>query len=132
LLFGQMARRPLPNELVRDWTEPVLTQPGVRRDVLNYCRSKFDAATLIRDTEALRSFAGETLVLWSPDNKVMPPEHGHRLAELFPHARYAEIPGAYVLSMLDEPEAVARHIGQFLLDTEERPARSRAAPGRHS
>jgi hypothetical protein len=31
-----------------------------------------------------------------------------------PRARYAEIPGAYVLSMLDEPEAVAREMGAFL------------------
>jgi pimeloyl-ACP methyl ester carboxylesterase len=53
-------------------------------------------------------------VLWSPDNRVMPPEHGRRLAALLPRASYAEIPGAYVLSMLDEPEAVAREVGQFL------------------
>jgi hypothetical protein len=34
-----------------------------------------------------------------------------------PAARYAEIPGAYVLSMLDEPGAVAREIGTFLTAT---------------
>jgi pimeloyl-ACP methyl ester carboxylesterase len=117
LLLGQMARRPIPDELARRWTEPVLRQPEIRRDLIAYCRTEFDAASLIRQTEALRDFAGDTLVLWSPDNKVMPPEHGHRLAELIPRARYAEVPGAYVLSMLDEPEAVAREIGQFLLDT---------------
>ena len=44
----------------------------------------------------------------------MPAAHGHRLAELIPRAKYAEIPGAYVLSTLDEPEAVAREMGQFL------------------
>jgi pimeloyl-ACP methyl ester carboxylesterase len=122
LLFGQMARRPVPDELVRGWTEPVLRQAGVRRDLVAYCRSTFDAADLIRDTEALRGFAGDALVLWSPDNKVMPPEHGRRLAELLPRGRYAEVPGAYVLSMLDEPEAVAREMGRFLLDTVPGPA----------
>jgi pimeloyl-ACP methyl ester carboxylesterase len=122
LLFGQMARRPLPDELVRGWTEPVLHQPGVRRDLLTYCRSNFDGPTLTRHTEALRGFGGEALVLWSPDNKVMPPEHGHRLAELLPRARYAEVPGAYVLSMIDEPETVASEISQFLLDTAPGPA----------
>jgi pimeloyl-ACP methyl ester carboxylesterase len=122
LLFGQMARRPLPDDLVRSWTEPVLRQPGVRRDLLTYCRSTFDGATLIRDTEALRHFPGPALVLWSPDNKVMPPDHGHRLAELLPRGRYAEVPGAYVLSMLDEPQAVAHEMGQFLLDTVPGPA----------
>ncbi len=47
----------------------------------------------------------------------MPAAHGRRLAALMPRARYAEIPGAYVLSMLDEPEAVAREMGAFLTTT---------------
>ena len=114
LLYGQMARRPVPGELIRRWTEPVLSDPGIRRDLLAYCRGKLDKAALIADTEALRRFQGDALVLWSPDNKVMPPAHGRRLAALMPRARYAEIRGAYVLSMLDEPEAVAREMGAFL------------------
>ncbi|TCO62302.1 alpha/beta fold hydrolase [Actinocrispum wychmicini] len=114
LLFGQMARRPVPDDLVRAWTEPLLHTPGIHRDLLTYCRGPFDKVELVRATEALRQFTGDTLVLWSPDNRVMPPEHGHRLAELLPAGRYAEIPGAYVLSMLDEPEAVAGEIGDFL------------------
>ena len=113
-LYGQMARRPVPGELIRRWTEPVLSDPDILRDVLAYCRSPLDKAALIADTEALRRFRGDALVLWSPDNRVMPPAHGRALAELMPRARYAEIPGAYVLSMLDEPEAVAREMGAFL------------------
>ncbi len=58
----------------------------------------------------------------SPDNKVMPPDHGRRLAELLPRGRYAEVPGAYVLSMLDEPELVAREMGSFRTETAPRPA----------
>lgn len=113
-LFGQMARRPVPDDLVRRWTEPLLHDRGVHRDLLAYCRSEFDKATLIKDTEALRHFQGDVLVLWSPDNRVMPPGHGRRLAALLPHARYAEVPGAYVLSMLDEPDIVARELTSFL------------------
>jgi pimeloyl-ACP methyl ester carboxylesterase len=114
-LFGQMARRPLPDQLVRDWTSPLLTDPLIRRDLTAYCRTKFDKAQLIRDTEALSRFTGDALVLWSPENRVMPAEHGRQLAELLPAGRYAEIPRAYVLSMLDEPEAVAREISRFLV-----------------
>jgi pimeloyl-ACP methyl ester carboxylesterase len=117
LLFGQMARREVPDELVDGWTRPLLTDPGVRRDLLAYCRTRFDRAALVRDTEALGRFPGDVLVLWSPDNRVMPPAHGRRLAELVPRARYAEVPGAYVLSMLDEPEIVARELGAFLTET---------------
>ncbi|WP_369204356.1 alpha/beta fold hydrolase [Streptomyces sp. PU-14G] len=114
MLFGQMARRPVPDDLMRGWTEPLLRDPGVRRDMLAYCRGAFDKAELVRDTEALRRFAGPALVLWSPENRVMPPEHGRRLARLLPAGQYAEVPGAYVLSMLDEPELVAHEIGRFL------------------
>jgi pimeloyl-ACP methyl ester carboxylesterase len=114
MLYGQMARRPVPGELIRRWTEPVLTDRDIRRDLLAYCRGRFDKAALVADTEALRHFQGDVLVLWSPDNRVMPPAHGRRLTKLIPRARYAEIPGAYVLSMLDEPEAVARTMGAFL------------------
>lgn len=114
MIFGQMARRPLPDDLVRAWTEPLLTNPAIRRDLLGYCRTKFNAGQLVQNTEALATFTGDALVLWSPDNRVMPPEHGRRLADLLPAGRYAEIPGAYVLSMLDEPEAVAKEISDFL------------------
>jgi pimeloyl-ACP methyl ester carboxylesterase len=117
LLYGQMARRPVPGELIRRWTEPVLSDPDVRRDLLAYCRGRLDKAALVADTEALRRFRGDVLVLWSPDNKVMPAAHGRRLAALMPRAGYAEIPGAYVLSPLDEPEAVAREMAQFLTST---------------
>jgi pimeloyl-ACP methyl ester carboxylesterase len=114
LLYGQMGRRPVPDELIRRWTEPVLRDPDVRRDLLAYARGPFDKKALVRDTEALRGFQGDALVLWSPDNRVMPPAHGRRLAELLPRARYTEVPGAYVLSQLDEPEAVAREMSEFL------------------
>ncbi|WP_327393016.1 alpha/beta hydrolase [Streptomyces sp. NBC_01186] len=113
-LFGQLARHPIPDDLVRAWTEPLLRDPGIRRDLRAYCLSTFDKPELIRATEALRGFKGDTLVLWSPDNRMMPPQHGPRLAELLPAGRYAEVPGAYVLSMLDAPETVAHEIGRFL------------------
>jgi pimeloyl-ACP methyl ester carboxylesterase len=130
IMWGQMARRPLPDELIRRWTEPVLGDPDVRRDLLAYARGTFDKAALVRDTEALRGFQGDALVLWSPDNRVMPPAHGRRLAALLPRARYAEIPGAYVLSQLDEPEAVAHELSEFLTSTPSttRPSQDRNHP----
>ncbi|WAC54334.1 alpha/beta fold hydrolase [Gordonia sp. SL306] len=114
LLFGWMVRRPIPDDVVRRWTDPCLTNAGVRRDLEKYAATTFADAELIRDTEALAEFGGDALVLWSPENRVMPPEHGRRLADLIPNARYAEIHDAYVLSMLDQPAAVAREIGTFL------------------
>lgn len=86
----------------------------MRRDLAAYCTAPLDKARLVRDTEALRDFPGETLVLWAPENKLMPLAHGKRLAALLPAGRYAEIPDAGVLAMVDQPAAVARELGAFL------------------
>lgn len=126
LLLGQMAKRPVPDGLVREWTAPALADRRIRRDLVRYARSTFDRAALVEQTEALRDFAGDALVLWAPENRVMPAEHGRRLAELMPAGRLVQIPDAYVLSMLDRPAAVAAEIGGFLSTT--RPERSRELP----
>ncbi|MBF6182870.1 alpha/beta fold hydrolase [Nocardia otitidiscaviarum] len=114
LMFGWMAREPLPDEMVRGWTESGLRDRRIRRDLLSYTRSGFRKADLIANTEALRNFSGDALVLWSAAGRVMPREHGRRLADLLPRGRLVEIEDAYVLSMLDRPDAVAAAMTSFL------------------
>lgn len=117
LALGWMARNPLPDDLVRGWTEPGLRNADIRRDLRKYGKSLPPRAELIAHTEALRDFAGEALVLWSSAGKVMPREHGARLAGVLPKGRLSEIDHAYVLSMLDQPEAVAGAMSEFLTGT---------------
>ncbi|UGT43679.1 alpha/beta hydrolase [Nocardia yamanashiensis] len=114
LMFGWMAKRPLSDELVRGWTEPGLRDKRIRRDLLSYTHSRFRKPELVANTEALRDFSGNALVLWSSAGKVMPREHGRRLAALLPKSTLVELDDAYVLSMLDRPAAVAAAMGEFL------------------
>ncbi|MFF0631700.1 alpha/beta fold hydrolase [Nocardia sp. NPDC004151] len=114
VMFGWMARRPIDDDLVRGWTEPGLRDKRIRRDLLGYARSPRSKAEYIANTEALRDFPGDALILWSSAGKVMPREHGRRLAELIPKARLVELDDAYVLSMLDRPDAVAEAMSAFL------------------
>ncbi|APB00827.1 hypothetical protein NS506_06796 [Nocardia seriolae] len=114
LLFGWMARYPLSDELVHGWTEPGLRDKRIQRDMLAYGRSRRTKAELIANTEALRNFSGDALILWSSAGKVMPREHGRRLAEIIPNARLVEIDDAYVLSMIDQPDAIAAAMSAFL------------------
>jgi pimeloyl-ACP methyl ester carboxylesterase len=112
LLFGQMAKKPVPQDIVDAWLAPGLADTRIRRDLVRYCRTKFDGADLIRATNRLADFTGRALVLWS-HNPVMPAEHGERLAALTDGAlRYVD--DAYVLVMLDQPTATAAAIGDFL------------------
>ncbi|MDY6995822.1 MAG: alpha/beta hydrolase, partial [Actinomycetota bacterium] len=115
LLLGMMARKPLPQAVVERWVEGGLADRAVRRDLVKYCRTRFDRSDLIRATNRLAEFDRPALVLWS-DNPVMPAEHGRRLAELLPHGRLEFIEDAYVLVMLDQPERTATAIGRFLAD----------------
>jgi pimeloyl-ACP methyl ester carboxylesterase len=112
LMFGQMAKKPVPQDIVDEWTAAGLADKRIRHDLVKYCRTKFDKADLIRATNRLADFDGEVLVLWSR-NPVMPDDHATRLADLTGGAlRYVD--DANVLVMLDQPEQTAREIGAFL------------------
>ncbi len=114
LMMGWMARRPLPDALVRSWTEPALRDKAIRRDLVKYVKSRFPKSEVVANTEALQHFSGDALILWSSAGKVMPREHGRKLAELLPKGELVEIDDAYVLSMLDRPQAVAAAMSAFL------------------
>ncbi|WP_101949683.1 alpha/beta fold hydrolase [Mycobacterium sp. 3519A] len=112
LMFGQMAKRPVPQDIVDQWLAAGLADSRIRRDLVKYCRTKFDDADLIRATERLSEFHGDALVLWS-HNPVMPDAHAARLTDLTGGTlRYVD--DANVLVMLDQPEQTAREIGAFL------------------
>jgi pimeloyl-ACP methyl ester carboxylesterase len=112
LMFGQMAKKPVPQDIVDEWLAAGLADRRIRRDLVKYCRTTFDGAELIRATNRLADFDGDVLVLWSR-NPVMPDDHATRLAELTGGTlRY--IDDANVLVMLDQPEQTATEIGKFL------------------
>ena len=111
LMFGQMAKKPVPQDIVDEWMAAGLADRRIRQDLVKYCRTKFDKADLIRATNRLADFDGDVLVLWSR-NPVMPDDHATRLAELTGGTlRYVD--DANVLVMLDQPEQTAREIGEF-------------------
>ncbi|TFV56041.1 alpha/beta hydrolase [Mycobacterium sp. PS03-16] len=112
LIFGQMAAKPVPQHIVDAWFAHGLTNRRIRRDLVEYCRTRFDGAELIRATERLAEFDGDVLVLWSR-NPVMPAAHATRLAALT-GGTLGWVDDAYVLVMLDQPAATAAAIGAFL------------------
>lgn len=111
-MFGMMAAKPIPQDIVEAWTDSGLADVRIRRDLLKYARTKFDKSDLVRATNRLAEFTGDVLVLWSR-NRVMPTGHAEILAELTGGTiRYVD--DAKVLIMLDQPEATARAIGEFV------------------
>jgi pimeloyl-ACP methyl ester carboxylesterase len=115
LLFGMMAKKPVPQPIVDHWFDAALRDKAIRRDLIKYARTRFDRSDLVRATRSLADFDGDVLVLWS-HNPVMPDRHARELTELTGGTlRYVD--DARVLIMLDQPEQTARAIGTFLTAT---------------
>jgi pimeloyl-ACP methyl ester carboxylesterase len=112
MTFGWMAKRPIPNHIVTSWITGIRTDRRVRRDLAKYVRTS-DYTGLDQAAAELAHFDRPALVLWASEDRVMPPEHGHRLAEIIPGARHMELDDAYTLMPLDQPDGVADHIASF-------------------
>ncbi|MFF4035149.1 alpha/beta fold hydrolase [Streptomyces sviceus] len=100
------------------WTKPVMQQSEIRYDAVRTLRAAAsDAPLLLAAAEHLASFDDPALVVWASGDRVMPPEHGRRLAELLPHGRLVEVADSYTLVPLDQPTELARHIREFTRGT---------------
>lgn len=113
LTFGWMAKRPIPTEVFAGWLRPWRTRSEIRHDVGAFLRTVRPADTLAA-AERLGEFDRPALIVWASEDKVMPPEHGRRLAELLPDARLVEIGDSYTMIPEDQPVEFARHIDEFV------------------
>lgn len=118
--FGWMSKRPVPDEVTDNWFGPLLRDAAIRRDLRKYSSSVPDKATLLGWAEKLRGFDRPALVAWAVEDRLMPREHGARLAELLPQGVLVEIPDSYTLIPEDQPEVLTTHLRELL---ERAPAR---------
>ncbi|MEU3451683.1 alpha/beta hydrolase [Streptomyces thermolilacinus] len=113
--WGWMSKRPVPHEVMDAWFTPLWTSAEIRRDLRAYVLGVPPRSELLAWAEKLRDFDRPALVVWAAEDKVMPPEHGRRLAELLPRARLVEIEDSYTLIPEDQPQRLSAHIRSFLL-----------------
>ena len=116
LTFGWMAKRPISHEMLDAWLRPLQACRGVRRDLTKFIRTS-TKEDMLAAAERLRCFDRPALVVWAPEDRVNPPAHGQRWADLLPQGRLLEIPDSYTLMPLDQPAELARAIREFIRDT---------------
>jgi pimeloyl-ACP methyl ester carboxylesterase len=113
-VYGQMSKRGVPDDLLRSWLEP-LRRREIQRDLRKYVgdvrQGKRDMAAA---TETLSSFDRPVLVVWDREGKMMPTEHGARLAEAFPNARLIEADDSYTLVPIDRPDLLIAELRRFV------------------
>jgi pimeloyl-ACP methyl ester carboxylesterase len=112
LAFGWLTMR--GDAATARWIKPVMQQREIRRDTVRVLRGIAAHRNLMLDAAArLPTFDRPALVVWASQDRVMPPEHGRRLAELLPQGRLVEIPDSYTLIPLDQPARLVEAIQHF-------------------
>jgi pimeloyl-ACP methyl ester carboxylesterase len=112
--WGWMSKRPVPREVMDGWFRPMLTDRAIRRDLRKYVTSVPSRSVLLDWAQRSASFDRPALVVWAAEDRMMPLEHGRRLARLLPDARLVEIEDSYTFLPEDQPEKLTRAIRAFL------------------
>jgi pimeloyl-ACP methyl ester carboxylesterase len=107
--FGWLTKR--GDAVSAGWIKPVLKQAGIRRDTVRVLRAiSANRRILLEAAERLATFDRPALIVWAEKDRVMPPDHGRRLAELLPQGRLVVVPDSYSLIPLDQPVLLAAAI----------------------
>ncbi|MGV9877930.1 alpha/beta fold hydrolase [Streptomyces sp. NPDC003006] len=114
--YAVMAHRPVAHDLIDRWIEPLRKDPAARRVLIRYLRAAHPSE-MMEAAEGLRSYDRPALVVWGRQDRMMPPEHGRRLAELLPRGRLVELDDCRTLIPLDRPAGLADAIRAFVEET---------------
>jgi pimeloyl-ACP methyl ester carboxylesterase len=114
IAFGWLTKR--GDAVTARWIRPVLASQAIRRDTVRMLRA-IDGRAVAEASAALPSFHRPALVVWAAEDRVMPPEHGRRLADLLPDSRLVEIADSYTLVPLDQPASLAAAVRDFVTTT---------------
>lgn len=109
---GGLAKRPLPDAVVRRWFTPGHRDPRVLADLRRYLAGS-RRSQMVELCSHLPEVAVPTLVVWTPEDRLQDPGHGRRIADLIPGARLVELADSHTLSMWDQPARLAQLVAEF-------------------
>lgn len=112
--YGWLAKRPIPGDLLADWTAGFFANQGVRRDATGFLRTA-DPAQTLEAAARLAAFDKPALVAWAADDRFFAPDLGRRLAQVLPQGRLEVIEDARTFVSLDQPARLAELIREFAL-----------------
>jgi pimeloyl-ACP methyl ester carboxylesterase len=113
--YGPLSKRPVPRDVMDRWFGPAVEQREIRRDLRKYVSSAAQGRRdLLAAADTLRSFDRPALVAWASEDRLMPREHGRKLAELLPQGTLVEIADSYTLIPEDQPAVLAASLRELL------------------
>jgi pimeloyl-ACP methyl ester carboxylesterase len=115
--YGWVTKRPIEPAIMRSYTDPVRTNPGVRRDLARLLRA-VDTRYTHEAAEGLRGFDRPALVLWADADRIFPRDHGRRLADLLPQGRFELVADSRTFIPEEQPERLIARVREFLAEHE--------------
>jgi len=116
ITYGLLSKQRVPREVMDRWFGPALAQRAIRRDLRKYVISAAQGRReLLAAAGALSGFKRPALVAWASEDRMMPREHGRRLAELLPQGTLVEIADSYTLIPEDQPAILAAHLRELMM-----------------
>uniref|UniRef100_UPI003FA7CFDE alpha/beta fold hydrolase n=1 Tax=Streptomyces sp. JV181 TaxID=858635 RepID=UPI003FA7CFDE len=82
--MGGLSLRGCPYAIRAVWVAPATRCIAIRRSCANLACGAPERKTVLAWSERLRDFDRPVLVVWATEDRLMPREHGPRLAELCP------------------------------------------------
>lgn len=111
--YGGMALRGVPDDLLRDWFAPAMRSAEIRRDFAAFARGAPRRDELLRLSAGWSAFTKPVHVIWADRDPLMPPEHGPRLAALYPDATLDILTDCATLVGEDQPERFAELLTRY-------------------
>jgi pimeloyl-ACP methyl ester carboxylesterase len=109
--YGPLSRTRVPREVMDRWFGPFTSQAEIRRDLRRYVlTSRRARRELLGAADALARFDRPALVAWAKEDRLMPREHGPRLAQILPRGELVEIADSATLIPEDQPAVLAGHL----------------------
>ena len=113
IAYGWLVKRPIDRAAEDSYVGPAISDAALRSDIRGFVRGS-DPSQTNAAADRLGEFDRPALIAWSADDRFFPVEHGRRLAEDLPNARFELVPDARTFSMEDNPEALSELIAGFV------------------
>ncbi len=113
ITYGWATKRPIPDDVMAAYTDPLRTDAGVRNDLRRYLLG-LSPDQLAAVSPRLSSFTKPALIVWPTEDRVFPAEGARRLAETLPDAELVEVTDSYSWVPEDQPAVLAGLLESFL------------------
>lgn len=110
--YGRLIKRDFAGAPTREWVDPYLTNREIRRDTIKVLKG-IDPKYTFEAAERLREFDRPALLAWAVEDRFFKLSFAERLANTIRGARLEKIEDSYTFVSEDQPERLAKLIGEF-------------------